>query len=245
IWAPNVIWQATHGWPQLAMASVLHQLNSTPANRLTGPAIILAFAGLLVIPLLVAGFVRLWRTPELRFLAITSTLLVGYVLAWVPGKTYYAEGTAPALLASAAVAAEGWIARGRRPGVRRRLVVAAPLVSIAISAPSILPIVPVAYLHDVPSLDKVTTADTFGGSPRRTRPWPGPGRRLPRSSPATTARPACWTCSARPATCRRCSPATTTTGSGARARPPTASCSWSTRLAGCAPISPTAACSPP
>jgi len=80
IWAPNVIWQATHGWPQLAMASVLHQLNSTPANRLTGPAIILAFAGLLVIPLLVAGFVRLWRTPELQFLAITNTLLIGYVL---------------------------------------------------------------------------------------------------------------------------------------------------------------------
>jgi len=26
IWAPNVIWQATHGWPQLAMASALHTL---------------------------------------------------------------------------------------------------------------------------------------------------------------------------------------------------------------------------
>src|SRR5262249_41030444 len=111
-WGPNVIWAATHRWPQPATASRVRPLATTPANRLTGPAIILAFAGLLVIPLLVAGFVRLWRTPELRFLAITSTLLVGYVLAWVPGKTYYAEGTAPALLASAAVAAEGWIARG-------------------------------------------------------------------------------------------------------------------------------------
>src|SRR5712691_6989835 len=28
IWAPNVIWQATHGWPQLAMAAALHQENS-------------------------------------------------------------------------------------------------------------------------------------------------------------------------------------------------------------------------
>jgi 4-amino-4-deoxy-L-arabinose transferase-like glycosyltransferase len=162
IWAPNVAWQAAHGWPQLAMASELHQLNSSPGARLAGPATVLAFAGVLVIPLLVAGFVRLWRAPDLRFLAITSALLIGYVLAWVPGKTYYAEGTAPALLASAAVAAERWIARGRRPGSRRGLVAAAPLVSIAISAPSILPIVPVAYLHDVPSLDKVTTADTFG-----------------------------------------------------------------------------------
>ena len=185
IWAPNVIWQATHGWPQLAMASVLHQLNSTPANRLTGPAIILAFAGLLVIPLLVAGFVRLWRTPELRFLAITSTLLVGYVLAWVPGKTYYGEGTAPALLASAAVAAEGWIARGRRPGLRRRLVVAAPLVSIAISVQTILPVVPVAYLHDVPDLDTVTTADTFGW-PQLTRAVAAQNAALARAGQAPT-----------------------------------------------------------
>src|SRR5215470_17536688 len=162
IWAPNVAWQATHGWPQLAMASELHQLNSSPGARLAAPATILAFAGVLVIPLLVAGLVRLWRAAVLRFLAITSALLVVFVLAWIPGKTYYAEGTAPALVASAAVAAEGWIARGRRPGLRRRLVVAAPLVSIAISAQTILPIVPIAYLHDVPNLDKVATADTFG-----------------------------------------------------------------------------------
>ena len=162
IWAPNVAWQAAHGWPQLAMASELHQLNSSPAARLAGPVTILAFGGLLVIPLLVAGFVRLWRTPDLRFLAITSALLVVYVLAWIPGKTYYAEGTAPVLLASAAVAAESWIARGRRPGLRRRLVVAAPLVSIAVSVPTILPVVPIAYLHDVPNLDTAITADTVG-----------------------------------------------------------------------------------
>src|SRR5262249_11093082 len=180
IWAPNVIWQATHGWPQLAMASVLHQLNSTPANRLTGPAIILAFAGLLVIPLLVAGFVRLWRTHELRFLAITSTLLVGYVLAWVPGKTYYAEGTAPALLASAAVAAEGWIARGRRPGLRLRLVVGA-----ASAVKTIRPAGPAAYLHDVPDLDTVPPADTFGW-PQLTRAVSAQNAALARAGQAPT-----------------------------------------------------------
>jgi 4-amino-4-deoxy-L-arabinose transferase-like glycosyltransferase len=185
IWAPNVAWQAAHGWPQLAMASELHQLNSSPAARLAGPATVLAFAGVLVIPLLVAGFVRLWRTPDLRFLAITSALLVVYVLAWIPGKTYYAEGTAPALVASAATAAEGWIARGPRPGLRRRLVVAAPLVSIAISAQTILPIVPIAYLHDVPNLDKVTTADTFGW-PQLTRVVAAQSAALARAGQAPT-----------------------------------------------------------
>ena len=32
LWAPNLIWQATHGWPQLAMASALHHENTTPAE---------------------------------------------------------------------------------------------------------------------------------------------------------------------------------------------------------------------
>jgi 4-amino-4-deoxy-L-arabinose transferase-like glycosyltransferase len=36
IWAPNLIWQATHGWPQLALASALHQDNSTAGDYLGG-----------------------------------------------------------------------------------------------------------------------------------------------------------------------------------------------------------------
>ena len=161
IWAPNVIWQAAYGWPELAMASALHQLNASRAAYLTAVPIQAAYAGLLVIPLVVAGIIHLWRTPELRFLAITTVLLIVYVTAWVPGKTYYSEGTGPVVLAAGAVAAERWIARGPQR-LRRRLVVAAPLVSIAISVQTILPVVPVAYLHDVPELDIVTTADTVG-----------------------------------------------------------------------------------
>jgi hypothetical protein len=56
--------------------------------------------GLLVTPLLIAGFARLWRTPELRFIDVTAMFTVGYVLAWVPGKTYYTDGMAPAVLAA-------------------------------------------------------------------------------------------------------------------------------------------------
>ena len=36
IWAPNVLWQATHGWPQLAMASALHQMNTSLADYILG-----------------------------------------------------------------------------------------------------------------------------------------------------------------------------------------------------------------
>ena len=128
LWAPNVVWQATHGWPQLSMASALHQQNSTAGNYISGlPVQLLTLGGLLAFPLAVAGFVVLWRRPELRFLAVASTLIVAYVLAWVPGKSYYSFGIAPELLAAGSVAAERWIARARRPRLRTAAVAAAPL----------------------------------------------------------------------------------------------------------------------
>ena len=164
IWAPNVIWQATHGWPQLAMASALHQSGSTPSDYAAGVPAQLVFAGLLVIPVVIAGYVRLWRTAELRFLAVTCTLLVIYVVVWVPGREYYAEGTVAVVVAAGSVASEGWVARARpaRRRLRTGILVAAPLVGMTVLLAAVLPIVPAADLHDVPGQDKVSTADTVG-----------------------------------------------------------------------------------
>jgi hypothetical protein len=162
LWAPNIIWQAAHGWPQVAMASALHQESSSPADYVAGLPEQVFYAGLLTALLLIAGFVWLWRTPELRFIAVTATIVTVYVLAWVPGKDYYAEGTCAALLAAGAVAAERWIARGHRPRWRRGIAAAVPLLSMAITLPTVLPVVPVADLHDVPNADTVTTKDTVG-----------------------------------------------------------------------------------
>ena len=151
IWAPNLIWQATHGWPQLAMSAALHQQNTSPADYAGALPAQLLYLGLLVAPLVVAGFVVLWRTSRLRFLAITATLVLVYVLAWVPGKVYYADGVAPAVLAAGALAAERWIARARRPRVRQGLVVGASLAGVAVALPSLLPVLPVSDVHDLPA----------------------------------------------------------------------------------------------
>ena len=131
IWAPNVIWQATHGWPQLAMSAALHRENTSPADYAGALPGEIVYLGLVMAPLVVAGFVVLWRTAELRFIAIAATLVVVYVLAWVPGKVYYADGVAPAVLAAGAAATERWIARADRPRGRQRLVVVASLVGVA------------------------------------------------------------------------------------------------------------------
>ena len=150
LWAPNVVWQATHGWPQLTMASALHQQNSTAGNYISGLPDQAVALGLLAFPLAVAGFVVLWRRPELRFLAVASTLIVAYVLAWVPGKGYYSFGIAPELLAAGSVAAERWIARARWPRLRTAAVAAAPLAGLVLM-PLYLPVVPVTDVHSLPS----------------------------------------------------------------------------------------------
>ena len=163
IWAPNLIWQATHGWPQLAMASALHQQNTSAADYLGGLPAQLVYLGLLVIPLTIAGFIRLWRAPELRFIAVAATVIAVYVLAWVPGKVYYADGVAPAVLAAGSLAAERWIARARRPRLRRGVVIAAPLVGTLIILPALLPIAPAGHVHDLPaSSQHADLGDTLG-----------------------------------------------------------------------------------
>ncbi len=147
LWAPNVVWQATHGWPQFAMAASLHRENTAASDYLGGLPAQVIYGGLFTIPVLIAGVVLLWRTRELRYLAVTVTVVAVYVLAWVPGKPYYTSGLLPAVLAAGSVATERWFARGRRPLGRRILVIAAILVATAVELPSVLPIWPVRDLH--------------------------------------------------------------------------------------------------
>jgi hypothetical protein len=162
IWAPNLIWQATHRWPQLAMASALHLENNSVADYAAGLPGQILYLGLLVAPVLVAGFVRIWRTPDLRFIAVAATLIVVYVLLWIPGKTYYSDGVAPAVLAAGAAAAESWIARGRRPRLRHGLVLAAPLAGLVL-LPGVLPVVPVSDVHTLPaSTQQSSLGDEIG-----------------------------------------------------------------------------------
>ncbi|MCX5065965.1 glycosyltransferase family 39 protein [Micromonospora lupini] len=151
IWAPNVVWQATHGWPQLTMAASLHRANTSLADYQAGLPAQLVYGGLFTAPVLIAGVVRLWRTTEERYLAVTVTLVVVYVLAWTPGKPYYTSGLLPAVLAAGAVATERWFARGRRPVGRRALVVGAILVATVVSLPSVLPVWPVRDLSAHPT----------------------------------------------------------------------------------------------
>jgi 4-amino-4-deoxy-L-arabinose transferase-like glycosyltransferase len=150
IWAPNLAWQFAHGWPQLTMASALHQQNTSAADYIAGLPGQLLYAGVLGIPLVIAGFGRLYRAPELRFLGVAATLVVVYVLAWVPGKVYYSDGMLPAVIAAGSLSAEQWLARADRRRLRQGLVAVGLVLTVVVVALNVLPVLPIATLHKVP-----------------------------------------------------------------------------------------------
>ena len=163
IWSPNLAWQFEHGWPQATMASALHQQNTSATDYIAGLPEQLLYAGILGVPLVIAGFIRLYRDRQLRFLAVAATLVVLYVLAWVPGKIYYSDGLLPAVIAAGSVSAEGWLARdrqGRRLGARHALVAAGVMLTAVVVVPQALPAVPIADVHKLPP-DK-TVNDSIG-----------------------------------------------------------------------------------
>jgi 4-amino-4-deoxy-L-arabinose transferase-like glycosyltransferase len=149
IWLPNLVWQFANGWPQLTMAAALHQQNTSAADYIGGLPGQLVYAGLLGIPLFVAGLIRLWRAAELRFLGVAATLILLYVLAWIPGKVYYVDGILPAILAAGAVSAELRVARAGRPRAWRVGIGVLALVGTLLILPSVLPLLPIANLHQI------------------------------------------------------------------------------------------------
>jgi len=144
LWSPWIAWQASNGWPQIAVSRSIAAGNSTSSQPWWA---IVPFQVLLVSPVLapvwIAGLVRLFRDPAVRpyrFLAWAWVVLAVVFMASA-GKPYYLAGLLPALLGAGAVAVDGWLDRGRR-GLRRKLIGIALVGSAAVSAIIALPLVP-------------------------------------------------------------------------------------------------------
>jgi hypothetical protein len=118
------------------------------------PALFLAFQLLLVSPLLVpvwvAGLVRLWREPRLRGLALTWPVLA-LVFLLTGGKPYYLAGLYPLLLAAGAGPAVTWARRSR---ARARLLAGAVALSGVVAAFIALPALPPGRLGPVVAMNE-------------------------------------------------------------------------------------------
>jgi hypothetical protein len=145
--APNLWWQASHGWPQLTVAGGISQDDGTENRIMFIPLQILQLSPFLV-PMWIAGLLRLWRSPALRWgraVALAYPLLGVGVLA-IGGKSYYALPLLLVLVAAGCEPTVEWATRGGR--TKRRAVVALVLTGLT-SALFTLPVLPASAVSVV------------------------------------------------------------------------------------------------
>ncbi|MFC8502519.1 glycosyltransferase family 39 protein [Pedococcus sp. NPDC057267] len=148
---PNLLYQATHGWPQLAMGRALADNNAADV-RSSLPLLLLVMLGPPLVVVWVAGLVWLLRRPQRAkagYLAVACLLLIAFT--WVSG----AQPQYPAHLLSVAYAAgcvpvARWLGRRRWAAVTAGVLVA---VNAAVSVVLALPVVPVRSVGSTPVAD--------------------------------------------------------------------------------------------
>jgi 4-amino-4-deoxy-L-arabinose transferase-like glycosyltransferase len=140
IGAPNLIYQALNGFPQIQMAGALSRLDGLFNRILFVPSLPLLL-GLGLTPIWVAGLVALLRRPQwrqVRALGLGS-LIAMLMIVLSGGRSDYIGGYLLGLFAAGCVVVDGWIDRKKR----RQLLVAAVLALTAlIQIPEALPIIP-------------------------------------------------------------------------------------------------------
>jgi 4-amino-4-deoxy-L-arabinose transferase-like glycosyltransferase len=143
IWAPNLAWQGTNGWPQLTMAHAISQYAADNRGQIV--PLLWLFTGPLLFPVSAAGLVWFLRTQAAaQWRAIGIAALVALALVVISGgKAYYAIGTAPVFMAAGAILLDRWLARGHIRAKAASFTTSAAL-SGALIAYLTLPILPLA-----------------------------------------------------------------------------------------------------
>jgi 4-amino-4-deoxy-L-arabinose transferase-like glycosyltransferase len=166
-WAPNLVWQATHGWPTLAMDASLRREHSGLGYVVKYPLITLLALGLLIVPVWTAGWWALLTRHRLyRYRAFALAFGFGFVVLWVvvPDRFYYLVGLYPVLFAAGATVVDE-VTSGKRGFFRartgrrrlwrsRRWAIGIVVTSCVASLPLLLPVLPASAVAAA-SLQKV------------------------------------------------------------------------------------------
>ncbi|MEU8165697.1 glycosyltransferase family 39 protein [Micromonospora sp. NPDC049004] len=112
--APNLIWQAAHGFPQLGVAASISGGDSSYSSRLDALTLQFAIISPYAVPIWIAGLVALLRRPAWRAYRAVGwawVVVVGLVLV-AGGKGYYDAPLLLVLTAAGAVVTAAWASRG-------------------------------------------------------------------------------------------------------------------------------------
>ncbi|WP_147918154.1 ArnT family glycosyltransferase [Ruania zhangjianzhongii] len=137
---PSVLYQAMHGWPQLAMGEALRGSNSGEVRVMMWPMLVL-LVGPVLAAFWVVAIVGMFRRPQwrpLRFLAVAFALVVAFV--FIGGtQFYYTAGMLGVLVAIGSAGVAQWLSSRSR----RRAMVALLVVNSLGCAVAALPVLPV------------------------------------------------------------------------------------------------------
>jgi hypothetical protein len=152
LWTPYLVWQAQHGWPELAVSRSIAaggSGSSTPRYLVIPEQ--LALVSPYLCPVWIAGLIRLFRDPALRWCRSIAVAYVVLAIVFVAtgGKAYYLASYLPALLAAGSQPTIDWLGRGRIT-VRRGLLVFAFAFTALGTVFFTLPVLPVKVVHDTP-----------------------------------------------------------------------------------------------
>jgi 4-amino-4-deoxy-L-arabinose transferase-like glycosyltransferase len=161
--APNLLWQASHGWPMLEIsASIAAGGSVSSASRATVVPLHLLMVGPLMAVVLVIGLFALARRPQLRphrWITVAYVLFLAFVVL-SGGKPYYLAGFFPVGLAAGVMPVLDWVERSRP-----RVAVAAVLV-VLFAIPTAffsLPLAPPgSFVYRVAATVNPDTGETVG-----------------------------------------------------------------------------------
>ncbi len=152
LWAPNVIWQAANGFPQVEMARHIADDVQGLGDSIKEIVLLLVLAGPFVFPVALGGLAWFLRGPESKaWRPIGFAVLLNVGLMFVTsGKSYYSAGFIPILIAAGAGPLDRWLG-----DARLKMVAFAPAAvgSGAIIALLMLPLIPTRSLHSTPIPD--------------------------------------------------------------------------------------------
>ncbi|MFI7657769.1 ArnT family glycosyltransferase [Micromonospora parva] len=112
--APNLIWQASHGFPQLGVAASISGGDSSYSGRLDAFTLQFVIISPYAVPIWIAGLVALLRRPAWRAYRAVGwawLVVVGIVLV-AGGKGYYDAPLLLVLTAAGAGVTVAWASRG-------------------------------------------------------------------------------------------------------------------------------------
>ena len=143
---PYVVWQATHGWPQITVAG--NVAGSAEGGRAGFIPFQLVMVSPVLAPVWIAGLIAPFRRPALRDVRFVPWVYLVLAVAYLVGngKAYYLASFYPALLGIGALPVADWTYR-RRAMLRTNLLAVGIAVSIVVSAVIALPLLPPKQLQ--------------------------------------------------------------------------------------------------